>query len=57
MMSAYPPQAQAEHDEAKEVFNILNDQLIAELPLLIDLRVRKSLNCALWIGTDAFSLP
>ncbi|WVR05345.1 hypothetical protein IAU60_002359 [Kwoniella sp. DSM 27419] len=33
------PRAQAEHDEARDIFNILNDQLIAELPLLVDLRV------------------
>ncbi|KAG6897887.1 hypothetical protein C0992_009371 [Termitomyces sp. T32_za158] len=33
------PKAQQEHDESKEVFDILNDQLIAELPQLLDLRV------------------
>ncbi|KII92553.1 hypothetical protein PLICRDRAFT_37321 [Plicaturopsis crispa FD-325 SS-3] len=33
------PKAQQEHDEAKEVFDLLNDQLIAELPQLLDLRV------------------
>ncbi|TFK17146.1 BAR-domain-containing protein [Coprinopsis marcescibilis] len=33
------PRAQQEHDEAKEVFDMLNDQLIAELPQLLDLRV------------------
>ncbi|KAL0062698.1 hypothetical protein AAF712_010393 [Marasmius tenuissimus] len=33
------PRAQQEHDEAKEVFELLNDQLIAELPQLLDLRV------------------
>jgi len=33
------PRAQAEHDEAKDIFNILNDQLITELPLLVDLRI------------------
>ncbi|KAJ7179050.1 hypothetical protein C8R46DRAFT_1072311 [Mycena filopes] len=33
------PKAQQEHDEAKEVFDILNDQLVAELPQLMDLRV------------------
>ncbi|KAJ3819668.1 hypothetical protein F5880DRAFT_1675801 [Lentinula raphanica] len=32
-------QAQQEHDDAKEVFDMLNDQLIAELPQLLDLRV------------------
>ena len=32
-------QAQQEHDDAKEVFDVLNDQLIAELPQLLDLRV------------------
>ncbi|KAK7040094.1 BAR adaptor protein Hob3 [Paramarasmius palmivorus] len=31
--------AQQEHDETKEVFDMLNDQLIAELPQLLDLRV------------------
>ncbi|KAG5342669.1 hypothetical protein C0989_010637 [Termitomyces sp. Mn162] len=31
--------AQQEHDESKEVFDLLNDQLIAELPQLLDLRV------------------
>jgi len=35
------PRAQTEHDEAKEIFSILNDQLIAELPLLLDLRIRE----------------
>lgn len=34
------PRAQAEHDDAKEIFTILNDQLIQELPLLTDLRIR-----------------
>lgn len=33
------PRAQQEHDEAKEVFDLLNDQLIAELPQLLDLRI------------------
>ncbi|KAK1925076.1 hypothetical protein DB88DRAFT_487833 [Papiliotrema laurentii] len=33
------PRAQQEHDEAKDIFNLLNDQLIAELPLLVDLRI------------------
>jgi amphiphysin len=33
------PRAQQENDEAKEVFDLLNDQLIAELPQLLDLRV------------------
>lgn len=37
------PRAQAEHDEAKDIFNLLNDQLISELPLLVDLRIRKSI--------------
>jgi amphiphysin len=32
-------QAQQEHDEAKEVFDMLNDQLVTELPQLLDLRV------------------
>lgn len=35
------PRAQSEHDDAKEVFSILNEQLIAELPLLVDLRIRE----------------
>ncbi|KAL4078314.1 hypothetical protein V8B97DRAFT_1248204 [Scleroderma yunnanense] len=34
-----PNKAQQEHDDAKEVFDLLNDQLIAELPQLLDLRV------------------
>jgi len=33
------PRAQQEHDDAKEVFDMLNDQLISELPQLLDLRV------------------
>ncbi|PFH49737.1 hypothetical protein AMATHDRAFT_62484 [Amanita thiersii Skay4041] len=33
------PRAQQEHDEAKEVFDLLNEQLITELPQLLDLRV------------------
>ncbi|KAI0696746.1 hypothetical protein BC835DRAFT_1414135 [Cytidiella melzeri] len=33
------PKAQQEHDDAKEVFDYLNDQLISELPHLLDLRV------------------
>jgi len=33
------PKAQQEHDDAKEVFDLLNDQLITELPQLLDLRV------------------
>lgn len=33
------PKAQQEHDEAKEVFELMNDQLIAELPQLLDLRI------------------
>jgi hypothetical protein len=32
-------QAQQEHDDAKEVFDMLNEQLINELPQLLDLRV------------------
>ena len=31
--------AQQENDDAKEVFELLNDQLISELPQLLDLRV------------------
>jgi amphiphysin len=33
------PKAQQEHDDAKEVFDVLNDQLVTELPQLMDLRV------------------
>jgi len=33
------PKAQQENDEAKELFDLLNDQLIAELPQLLDLRI------------------
>ncbi|KAG9050242.1 hypothetical protein FS837_006914 [Tulasnella sp. UAMH 9824] len=33
------PKAQQENDEAKEIFDMLNDQLIAELPQLLDLRI------------------
>ncbi|KAI0789153.1 hypothetical protein C8Q75DRAFT_766684 [Abortiporus biennis] len=33
------PKAQQEHDDAKEVFDMLNDQLIREIPVLLDLRV------------------
>jgi len=33
------PKAQHEHDDAKEVFELLNEQLITELPQLLDLRV------------------
>jgi len=33
------PKAQQEHDEAKEVFDLLNAQLISELPDLLDLRI------------------
>lgn len=36
------PRAQSEHDEARDIFNILNDQLITELPILVDLRIRAS---------------
>ena len=32
-------QAQQEHDDAKEMFEMLNNSLIAELPQLLDLRV------------------
>jgi bridging integrator 3 len=34
-----PFQAQQEHDEAKMIFDALNDQLIQELPQLMDLRI------------------
>lgn len=37
------PRAQAELDEAKDIFTLMNDQLIAELPLLVDLRIRRCL--------------
>ncbi|RXK40994.1 hypothetical protein M231_01624 [Tremella mesenterica] len=33
------PKVQAEHDEARDIFNLLNDQLISELPMLLDLRI------------------
>ncbi|ODN83443.1 hypothetical protein L202_01583 [Cryptococcus amylolentus CBS 6039] len=33
------PRAQAEHDEARDIFNLLNDNLISELPVLVDMRV------------------
>jgi amphiphysin len=33
------PKAQQEHDDAKEVFELMNDQLISELPQLLDLRI------------------
>jgi len=33
------PRAQQEHDDAKEMFELLNESLIAELPQLLDLRV------------------
>lgn len=33
------PQGQQENDEAKEVFDMLNDQLITELPQFLELRV------------------
>jgi len=33
------PKAQQEHDDAKEVFEVMNDQLVQELPQLIDLRI------------------
>jgi len=33
------PKAQSEHDEARDVFNLLNDQLITELPMFVDLRI------------------
>lgn len=37
-----PYQAQQEYDEAKEIFDILNEQYIRELPLFLDTRIRKS---------------
>lgn len=33
------PAAQKEHEDAKEVYEFMNDQLIAELPQLLDLRI------------------
>jgi len=33
------PKVQQEHDETKELFDLLNDQLMTELPQLLDLRV------------------
>lgn len=35
------PRAQAEHDEAREIYELLNDQLITELPQLVELRIRE----------------
>lgn len=35
-------QAQQEYDEAKEIFDILNEQYIRELPLFLDTRIRES---------------
>jgi hypothetical protein len=35
-------QAQQEHDEARDIFNILNEQLVTELPQFVDLRIRTS---------------
>lgn len=34
-----PTQAQQELDEAKEVFDLLNDQLVREIPVLLEQRV------------------
>lgn len=34
--------AQQEHDEARDIFNLLNDQLVTELPQFVDLRIRTS---------------
>lgn len=39
--SAIACQAQAENDEAKEIFEVLNEQYIQELPILLDLRIRE----------------
>jgi len=33
------PKAQQEHDDTKEIFDILNDQLVTELPQMLDLRI------------------
>ena len=33
------PRAQAEHDDAREIYELLNDQLIQELPQLVELRI------------------
>lgn len=41
------PRAQSEHDEARDIFNVLNDQLITELPVLVDLRIRTSCSSAI----------
>jgi amphiphysin len=35
------PRAQQEHDEAREIYELLNEQLIAELPQMVELRVRE----------------
>jgi hypothetical protein len=34
------PQAQQEHDDAREIYDLLNEQLIAELPQMVELRIR-----------------
>lgn len=39
------PRAQQEHDEAKEIFEVLNGQLIDELPQLVELRIREWTGC------------
>lgn len=33
------PRAQSEHDDAKEIFELLNNQLIEELPQIVELRI------------------
>jgi len=33
------PRAQQEHDEAKEIYEVLNDQFLQEMPILLDLRI------------------
>lgn len=35
------PRAQQEHDEAREIYELLNEQLITELPQLVELRIRE----------------
>ncbi len=50
-------QAQAEHDEARDIFNILNEQLISELPMLMDLRIRMLFSYGLKRLLTVHSLP
>jgi hypothetical protein len=51
------PQAQQEYDEAKEIFDILNEQYIRELPLLLDTRIREYAVVFLNPSSFPYSLP